>query len=98
MWNLSRTIWSCDDFNKADSYTSLTNFIQGYVDNEVNLSPDGSCAPYCSDLKITKNYDCKPKTMCASMNATQCEGTVRDCDYFGPTFTYCSSVSELSLF
>lgn len=94
MWNLSRVVWACDDFNANESYSSLTNFIQGYVDNEINLSPDGSCAPYCSDFKVAKNYNCKANTLCAAKNKTRCEGTVRDCGYFGPTFSYCPNVSS----
>lgn len=98
MWNLSQIVWSCDDFKTADTYTQLTNFIQGYVDNEINLNPYGSCAPYCSDYKSTKNYDCNEKTLCAAnyydKNKTRCHGTIRDCDYFDSTFTYCPNVSE----
>lgn len=98
MWNLSRVIWSCDNFSSNESYTQLTNFIQGYVDNEINLNADGSCAPYCSDFKATKNYGCKTGTLCAANyldhNKTRCMGSVRDCDYFGPSFTYCSNVSN----
>lgn len=98
MWNLSRVVWSCDNFNSNESYTQLTNFIQGYVDNEINLNPDGSCAPYCSDFKSTKSYGCKAGTMCATNyldhNKTRCLGTVRDCDYFGPSFSLCPNVSN----
>lgn len=98
MWELSRIVWTCDNFTSNDSYTQLTNFIQGYVDNEINLSPDGSCVQYCSDFKKTKNYGCKSNTLCGANyldhNKTLCEGTVRDCDYFGPTFSYCPNVSN----
>lgn len=98
MWNLSQIVWSCDDFTTPDTYTQLTNFIQGYVDNEINLNPYGSCAPYCSDYKSTKNYDCNEKTLCAAnyydKNKTRCHGMIRDCDYFDSTFTYCPNVSE----
>lgn len=99
MWNLSRIVWSCDDFSSNDSFTQLTNFIQGYVDNEINMNPDGSCAPYCTDFKETKSYGCKEGTMCAANyldhNKTRCLGTIRDCDYFGPSFNLCPNVSEL---
>lgn len=97
MWNLSRIVWSCDDFNSNESYAQLTNFIQGYVDNQINLNPDGSCTSYCTDYKATKNYGCKANTLCSKnyldQNKTRCDGTVRNCDYFGPTFEYCPNVS-----
>lgn len=101
MWNLSRVVWSCDNFNSNESYTQLTNFVQGYVDNEINLNADGSCMPYCSDFKATKNYGCKAGTLCAANyldhNKTRCLGSVRDCDYFGPSFTYCSNEDDSDL-
>lgn len=99
MWNLSRIVWSCDDFRTNESYTQLTNLVQGIVDNEINLNPDGTCTKYCTDFKQTKNYDCKPNTLCADTNLdrnkTRCEGSIRDCDYFGPTFSYCPNVSSV---
>ncbi|XP_031627540.1 uncharacterized protein LOC116343553 [Contarinia nasturtii] len=101
MWNLSRIIWSCDKFSSNESYTQLTNFIQGYVDNEINMNADGSCAPYCDDFKSTKNYGCKEGTLCATNyldhNKTRCLGTIRDCDYFGPMFSICPNENDLDI-
>lgn len=100
MWNLSRIVWSCDNFSSNESYTELTNFIQGYVDNQINMNPDGSCAPYCTDFKETKSYGCKEGTICAANyldhNKTRCMGTIRDCDYFGPSFSLCPNVSNFT--
>lgn len=73
--------------------------MQGIIDNEINLNPQGSCTPYCNDFKETKNYDCKPNTLCAANSLNQkksrCDGSIRDCDYFGPKFSYCPNVSWL---
>lgn len=102
VWNLSQVVWSCDDFVDPQSYTQLTNFIQGYIDNEMNLNPYGSCAPYCTDYKITRNYECHDKTICAAnyydKNKTRCDGTVLNCDYFDSMFTYCPNVSSFDRF
>lgn len=99
MWNLGRIVWSCDDFQSPGTSTQLTNFIQGYVDNEINMSPDESCGAHCRDYKLTWNFDCKNNTICATNyydhNKTRCNGFIRDCDYFGTSFEYCPNVSNL---
>lgn len=96
IWGLNREIWSCDPSNNA-SYTKLTNFIQGYVDNKINLSSDGTCSPTCKDLQKTKNYNCNKNTLCGRNyydgNKTRCNGVVRECDFFDSGMTYCPNVS-----
>lgn len=96
IWGLSREVWNCDPTNNA-SYTKLTNFIQGYVDNKINLTPEGSCSPMCRDLKQTRNYHCNQNTLCGrnylDSNKTRCNGVVRDCDFFDSGMTYCPNVS-----
>lgn len=98
VWNLSRAIWSCDNFEAPDTYTTLTNFIQGYVDNEINLNPDGSCSLYCHDYKKTQSYNCDKRSICGANyldhNKTRCNGEIYDCDYFGRLSMYCPNVSH----
>lgn len=97
MWGLSREVWNCDPPNDASSYTKLTNFIQGYVDNKINMNADGSCSPMCKQLKKTKNFGCNKNTLCGrnylDSNKTRCNGVVRDCDFFDSGMTYCPNVS-----
>lgn len=99
MWNLSRLVWSCDDFQSPRTSTQLTNFLQGYIDNEINMNSNGSCSMHCRDYRSTWNYGCNKKTICATnyfdLNKTRCDGFIRDCDYFGASFDYCPNVSNL---
>lgn len=99
MWNLSRTVWSCDDFQSEGTFTQLTNFIQGYIENEVNMNPAGFGCNKCRDYKSTWNFGCNKKTICAmnyyDQNKTQCNGFIRDCDYFGASFDFCPNVRNL---
>lgn len=75
----------CDvRFFAAHSYDQVTNFLQGYVDNELNLNTDDSCTKNCVDYTKTKNYLCAPETVCGETPVGQrplsvCKGDVRDC-------------------
>lgn len=75
-------------------YHQITRFIQGYVDNEVNLNADHSCKQTCADYKNTKSYGCEEKTMCAEyahidQASTRCTGTIYNCDYVDDDLTVC---------
>lgn len=98
VWSLSRDVWMCDN-TASGSYTQFTNFIQGYVDNKVNMNPSGTCTGYCKDYSKTRNYDCKKDTLCAAnyfdRNKTRCDGVIRDCDYFGTSMSYCANVRSM---
>lgn len=62
-------------------YTSITNFMQGYIDNEVNMNEEHSCSGQCNDFKSTKNNGCRNETLCAHSNfaKTRCGGEIFDC-------------------
>lgn len=96
MWSLSREVWNCDN-KSVGAYTQLTNFIQGYVENKINMNAEFSCSNYCTDFNETKQYGCHNKTACGynflDRNKTMCTGTIRDCDYFDSSMIYCSNVS-----
>lgn len=83
----------------ADVYHQITRFIQGYVDNEVNLNQDASCKHTCSDHKQTKNFNCKSDTLCAEnhidLASTKCNGTVLNCEFIGDDLTACPVSSSI---
>lgn len=93
---MSRDVWNCDDKNEG-SYTMLTNFIQGYVENKINMNAEFSCSHYCNNYKVTKQYGCHKKSVCGQnyldRNKTTCSGTIRNCDYFDSSMIYCPNVS-----
>lgn len=69
----------------ANSYDQVTNFLQGYVDNELNFNSDDTCTLNCVDYTKTKNYLCAPETLCGDTKNVQernlavCRGDIRDC-------------------
>ncbi|XP_037042876.1 uncharacterized protein LOC119079166 [Bradysia coprophila] len=82
---------TCSD--KPMNYTTVTNFLQGLIDNEANLNPDSSCSSQCSDYKYTKHFQCHPQSLCGTNegNNLRCNGVIRDCSdvdtsFFGSSF------------
>lgn len=94
-----RDIWRCDpNHYSVGNYETITNFLQGYVDNEVNLNPDGTCQNACSDYRTTENYGCYDGTYCAQKpegaerDRVVCKGTIVDCQFIGSDLNVCSTV------
>lgn len=95
----NRDIWRCDpNHYSIGTYEEVTNFLRGYMDNEVNLNPDGTCRNTCNDYKVTENYQCYDGTYCAQKpegperDRVRCRGTVVDCQFIGSDLNVCSSV------
>lgn len=65
------------------SYTEITNFLQGIVDNEANLNSDSSCAGSCKDYRHTRHFHCQAGSLCdRSINdhdPQECNGIIRNC-------------------
>lgn len=97
-----RDIWRCDpNHYTVGTYEEVTNFLQGYIDNEVNLNPEGTCQNTCNDYKITENYGhCYDGTYCALKPAgaerdrAVCKGKIVNCEFLGSDLNVCSSVSN----
>lgn len=94
--NHTGEIWICDDFTEPESITQITNFIQGYVENEVAFNRDGSCTKSCSDYQRTRQHSCRNSTLCAvnylDKNKTRCDGDIRDCRFIESDMTICTNV------
>lgn len=77
----------------------ITNFLQGYIDAEVNLNAEGSCALTCGDYQNTKQYACNSDTLCAGLkpenrSMISCKGKVRGCHSLDDSITVCPAVSQ----
>lgn len=75
----------------------ITKFLQGYIDNEVNLNAEGTCTLTCNDYQNTRHHECRPDTLCAALqphhrNAVSCKGKVRGCYTLEDELSVCPSV------
>lgn len=79
----------------------ITNFLQGYIDAEVNLNADGSCALTCGDYQSTKHYACNLGTLCSELKPENraligCKGKVRGCHNLDDSISVCPAVSQIT--
>lgn len=86
-------------FSAAHSYDQVTNFLQGYVDNELNFNTEDSCKQNCADYTKTKNFQCVSETVCGETQTQHrhlsvCKGDVRDCVDLGDIDTFVCHVSD----
>lgn len=94
-----RDIWRCDPNRyTVGTYEEVTNFLQGYLDNEANLNPENSCQSTCEDYTVTENYGCFEDTYCALKPEKEreraiCKGKIVNCEFLGSDLNVCSSVS-----
>lgn len=81
----------------SSSHTEITNFLQGFVDNQINLDEDGSCSKQCTDYHETHHHRCQQNTICDNINyeKAKCEGTIRECRKIDEDVNICLSVSGL---
>lgn len=98
--NSMRDIWRCDPNRfSIGMYEEVTNFLQGYIDNEVNLNAEETCQNTCSDYQSTRSYGCTDGTYCAQKaegaerDRARCNGRVVDCQFLGSDLNVCSNVS-----
>lgn len=76
--------------------TAVTKFLQGYIESEVNLNSDGSCALTCGDYQNTKHHACRPDSLCAAFDKKArskmaCKGRIRGCSAFDDSISVCAS-------
>lgn len=79
----------------------ITGFLEGFVDNEINLNKEFTCKNTCDDYKITRQYGCHNDTPCGlkvkNQRIRKCKGILRDCEYIGSDLEICPSVCISSL-
>ncbi|XP_031621011.1 uncharacterized protein LOC116339330 [Contarinia nasturtii] len=86
--NASHAMW-------AYSFIEISRFYQGYIENEINLNPEGNCRQTCDEYTETKHYHCAENSLCANLHDPSqqskliCQGTIRNCQYIDGSFNIC---------
>lgn len=89
-----RTIYRCDpkEFVEGVTHTKLTNLLQGYVENEINLNPYNTCGENCAYYEYAEYNGCYKDQFCS--HQPECRGKVLECTYVDSDMNICrSSVS-----
>ncbi|CAH1116052.1 unnamed protein product [Phaedon cochleariae] len=89
MTNSSRQLWNCDPKKhiKGDTYEEITQLLQGYVQNEVDLNSEGTCRENCAEYTYTKSHDCFKNLYCRQQR--RCNGKIINCRYFDSDMWIC---------
>lgn len=82
----------------SPEYEEVTSFLQGFIDNEINLNAEQSCTGTCVDYEATRQYGCHNDTLCALDNVqskvNECKGMVRNCQFIEADVEICPSVRK----
>ncbi|XP_060523218.1 uncharacterized protein LOC132700114 [Cylas formicarius] len=91
MKNVSRVLWNCDPKKhvKGETYEEITNLIQGYVQNEVDLNPDATCRDNCAEYSYTKSHGCYQNLFCRQQRS--CNGKIVNCRFYDSDMWICNS-------
>lgn len=86
---------------ESTEYEMITGFLEGFVDNEINLNKEYTCKNTCEDYKITRQYGCHNDTPCGlkvkNSRIRKCKGILRDCEFIGSDIEICPSVCAIIL-
>nr|XP_053657234.1 uncharacterized protein LOC128706306 [Cherax quadricarinatus] len=79
----SRGFYRCDpsEHIEGETYVQLTELLQGYVENEVDMSTDGSCSQNCAYYQHAKSEGCYIHEIQYCGKRRRCMGTLHDCQY-----------------
>lgn len=81
---------------ESTDFEMITGFLQGFVDNEINLNAEETCQRTCSDYQLTRQFGCHNDTFCAeplkNTRINRCRGYVRDCEFIESDVEICPSV------
>ncbi|XP_037089046.1 uncharacterized protein LOC119109513 isoform X1 [Pollicipes pollicipes] len=103
--DLSNVYWRCDPATHVEGTTfeQVTELLQGYMENEVDLNRDGTCNNNCAYYKRARHEGCYMVGNATAANVTvqqkrnfmicghqrQCQGRVHDCHFYNADSTVC---------
>nr|CAI5866840.1 unnamed protein product [Callosobruchus analis] len=89
MRNASRHLWNCDPKKhiKGETYEEVTQLLQGYVQNEVDLNPEGTCRENCAEYTYTKSHGCYKNLFCQQQR--RCNGKIINCHFYDADMWIC---------
>ncbi|KAH8351924.1 hypothetical protein KR084_000635, partial [Drosophila pseudotakahashii] len=91
MSQADRSVWRCDPRNHelGVTYEEVTQFLQGYIENEVDLNIDGTCQHDCGYYTSSKNEGCFNNKFCSEQ--PKCPGGVYDCRFVESDMQVCQA-------
>lgn len=93
MKEADRTVWRCDPkiHIPHETYDEVTRLLQGYIENEVDLSTEGTCSKTCAFYNNARSEGCYNNLYCAEQ--PKCTGNVYNCQFVESDMTVCQAPS-----
>lgn len=93
---LENSFMRCDPYKhvEGETYVQLTELLQGYIENEVDINEGKSCQQKCSYYEHTKPYGCYRGDVQYCGQQPQCKGNLHECSFIDSDFWVCPSVSR----
>ncbi|KAJ3646680.1 hypothetical protein Zmor_024256, partial [Zophobas morio] len=90
----SRDLWKCDPKRhiSGDTYVEVTQLLQGYIQNEVDLNSEGTCRENCAEYSYTKSHGCFQNLWCQKQR--RCHGKVINCKYVDSDMWICPADNQ----
>jgi len=87
--SMSREYLKCDPDHQMEGETFLqvTRLLQGYIENEVDMSPTQNCKSECSAYNYAESNSCFKDLFCAKQ--PKCKGRIFDCQFFNADAWVC---------
>ncbi|EFA08554.1 uncharacterized protein LOC658141 isoform X2 [Tribolium castaneum] len=94
MSTTSRDLWKCDPKRhvSGETYVEVTQLLQGYIQNEVDLNPEGTCRENCAEYTYTKSHGCFQNLWCRKQR--RCHGKVINCKYVDSDMWVCPADNQ----
>ncbi|KAK3867338.1 hypothetical protein Pcinc_027195, partial [Petrolisthes cinctipes] len=89
----SRDFYRCDPRQhlEGETYVQLTELLQGYIENEVDMNEAGSCSQNCRYYEHAKSEGCYAPTTQYCGKHRRCRGTLHHCTFIDADANVCLS-------
>uniref|UniRef100_A0A8D8W039 Uncharacterized protein n=1 Tax=Cacopsylla melanoneura TaxID=428564 RepID=A0A8D8W039_9HEMI len=97
MGKADTVVYKCDPkvHVEGQTYAQLTQLLQGFLINEVDMNPKTSCTDNCGTYKlVNRQYGCFDNQFCARQK--RCDGTIQNCQFYDADMTLCPSTGNAS--
>lgn len=94
MRRADRTVWRCDpvEHRLGVTFDQVTRLLQGYIENEVEMSNSHECWNTCGDYSVEVNSEgCFKDKFCSKQE--RCTGKLYNCSFIGSDMDVCQSVN-----
>lgn len=94
MIGADRTVWRCDPEHPKPgvTYDEVTRLLQGYIENEVDLSAEGTCRQDCAYYQSAKSEGCHGDEFCSKQ--PRCGGRLHSCQFVDSNLQVCQSEKD----